>query len=344
MANLREPGARINLELLADARWFAGKDRTVGDVRTALLIEPPDAREAAVALVDVAYEDGGEERYALALRDGLECAGDDPLWPALARAAGVDATAAHGFLAHDLSNTVVGLDDRHVLKLYRRPEAGPHPEVELLRALEGSPHAPRLTGSLSVDGSVLVAMQALVPGEPVGWEALIARLAGGDPVRGLAEELARVTATLHRALAERLGTTAAGEQRVHGDLHVGQFLRTGDELVVVDWEGEPGLSLADRAQPRSPLRDVASLRLSLAHAARAAHRRQPAFDWRAWSRTARAAALASYVDDTRPVDDALLHALEVEKERSELAYAERWLPEWLYVPRDVLPFVLEERG
>src|SRR5687767_8017006 len=148
MANLREPGARINLELLADARWFAGKDRTVADVRTAALIEPPGAQGAAVEPVDVGYKDGGDERYALALRDGRECAGDDALWPALARAAGVYATAASGLLAHDLSNTVVGLDDRHVLKLYRRPEAGSHPEVELLRALDGSPHAPRLTGSL----------------------------------------------------------------------------------------------------------------------------------------------------------------------------------------------------
>lgn len=344
MANLREPGARINLELLAEARWFAGKDRTVTDVRTAVLIEPPGARGAAVELVDVAYEDGGEERYALALRDGRECAGDDLIWRALARVAGVDAAVADGFLAHDLSNTVVGLDDRHVLKLYRRPEAGPHPEVELLRALEGSPHAPCLTGSLSVDGTVLVAMQTLVAGEPVGWEALIARLAGGDSAPGLPEDLARVTATLHRALAERLGTTAAGEQRVHGDLHVGQFLRAGDELVVVDWEGEPGLPLAERVRPSSPLRDLASLRLSLAHAARAAHRREPAFDWRAWSRTARAAALAAYAAETGAVDGELLHALEVEKERSELAYAERWLPEWLYVPRDVLPFVLEDRA
>ena len=343
MANLREPGAGINLELLAEARWFAGKDRTVTDVRAAALIEPPGARGAAVELVDVAYEDGGEERYALALRDGRECAGDDPLWPALAGAAGVEATAAHGLLAHDLSNTVVGLDDRHVLKLYRRPEVGPHPEVELLRALDGSPHAPRLTGSLSVDGSVLVAMQTLVDGEPVGWEALIARLADGDPATGLPGELARVSATLHRALAERLGASAAGEQRVHGDLHVGQFLRAREELVVVDWEGEPGLSLAERVRPRSPLRDLASLRLSLAHAARAAHRREAACDWRGGSRTARAAALASYTDETGPVDGALLHTLEVEKERSELAYAERWLPEWLYVPRDVLPFVLEER-
>ena len=342
MANLREPGARINLELLADARWFAGKHRTVTALRTAARIEPPGATGAAVELVDVTYEDGGEERYALALRDGSECAGDDPLWPALARVAGVDATAADGLLAHDLSNTVVGLDDRHVLKLYRRPEAGPHPEVELLRALDGSPHAPRLTGSLAVDGSVLVAMQTLVAGEPVGWEALIARLARGDSAPGLSEELARVTAALHRALAERLGTNAAGEQRVHGDLHVGQFLRAGDELVVVDWEGEPGLSLAERARPRSPLRDLASLRLSLAHAARAAHRREPAFDWRAWSRTARTSALTAYTEATGPVDGALLQTLEVEKERSELAYAARWLPEWLYVPRDVLPFVLEE--
>ena len=62
-------------------------------------------------------------------------------------------------------------------------------------------------------------------------------------------------------------------QRIHGDLHVAQFLRSPIGLVVVDWEGEPGKSLAERGRPLPTARDLGSLRLSLAHAARAAHRR-----------------------------------------------------------------------
>ncbi|HEY6075880.1 MAG TPA: hypothetical protein VIV36_03505, partial [Gaiella sp.] len=134
-------------------------------------------------------------------------------------------------------------------------------------------------------------------------------------------------------------TTEDGLQRVHGDLHVGQFLRSGATLVVVDWEGRPSLTLEERRCPRPALQDLASLRLSLAHAARAAHRRSAGFDWRAWSVAARDEALGAYGG----ADRELLHALEVEAELAELEYARQWLPGWLYVPQDVLPFVLEER-
>jgi maltokinase len=337
VANLREPSTAFNRDLLVAARWFAGKERTVADVHAVSRLEPAGANGATVELVDVMYADGGTERYALALRDGRECAGDDPLWPALARAAGVAAVGGGRFLADDLSNTVVVLDDLHVLKLYRRPEPGTHPEVELLDALAGSPHAPSLEGALAHDGVTLASLQAYVCGEPVGWEPLIARLAGGGRAEGLPSRLARVTEALHRTLAERLGTTRDGLQRIHGDLHVGQFLDAGLTLVVVDWEGRPGLSPAERSEPRPAAADLASLRLSLAHAARAAHRRNPGFDWRAWSRAARHEALEAY----GPVDRDLLLTLELEKELDELEYARRWLPEWLYVPTEVLPFVRE---
>ena len=156
----------------------------MAETRAAVRLEPPGADGAAVELVDVTYADGGSERYALALRDGRECAGDDPLWPALARESGVEVGARGRFLAEDLSNTVVLLDDAHVLKLYRRPEPGDHPEVELLGALEGSPHAPALEGRLERDGVTHVSVQAFVPGEPVGWERLIAALACGEPAPG----------------------------------------------------------------------------------------------------------------------------------------------------------------
>jgi maltokinase len=183
-----------------------------------------------------------------------------------------------------------------------------------------------------------------------------------------------VTATLHRTLADALGTSQAtlvapevaleGDlavltspvetrleklagsgpvqvQRIHGDLHVGQFLRTDSGVVVVDWEGQPNLPLAERGRHRPALCDLGSLRLSLAHAARAAHRRNPQFAWHEWAETARAQARAAYETLVPGVDPELLHALELEKELAELAYAARWLPEWLYAPTAVLPFILE---
>ena len=193
----------------AQARWFAGKERELQRIDRVGTLTVPGADGASVELVDAVYGDGAFERYALPLREGHECDGVDPLWPALARAAGVEAQRATGFLAEDLSNTVVVLDRPAVLKLYRRPEAGAHPEIEALRALTSSPYAPELLGSLDHEGSTMLVVQELVAGEPVGWEGLIMRLATGDPAAGEPAELARVTAALHGSLADALGSSRA---------------------------------------------------------------------------------------------------------------------------------------
>jgi maltokinase len=390
MAVKRESGAEhVQLPEVAaftDARWFAGKGCAVSGLEAMGGFAPDGADGASVALVDVDYESGERERYALALREGRECGEDDPVWAALARAAGADVTPGGSrFLAEDLSNTVVSLDDRLVLKLFRRPERGPHPEAELLAALDGFAQVPALAGVVEYDGMTVTLVEEFVDGVPVGWEDLIGRLAAGEDAIGEATDLGRVAAALHRRLAEALGTrlgdaadlaaersggvrphgsdpvTAGAElspaidahfakldrllgarlQRVHGDLHVGQVLRTAKGLVIVDFEGDPGLPFRERSRERSPLVDLASLLLSLDHAGCAAARRETAFDWRSWSREARAACLAGYEDEIGAVDRELLRALEVAKELRELVYAERWLPEWLYAPRAVLPTLLE---
>jgi trehalose synthase-fused probable maltokinase len=136
--------------------------------------------------------------------------------------------------------------------------------------------------------------------------------------------------------------------RIHGDLHLGQIVRTPDGFVLVDFEGEPMRAIEERRRLTSPMRDVAGLLLSFDHVSTHAERLALARGWSpgehagldiaAWRRRSRERLLRAYGAGLRrsgapiALDVDLLDGLAVAKECDEFVYAATYLPSWLYAP------------
>ncbi len=123
----------------------------------------------------------------------------------------------------------------------------------------------------------------------------------GD-VRAEAElVLAREPAIMRRFAAVLTPKLQAMRTRVHGDYNLGELLWIGDDVVIVDFEGEPGLPLLERQLKHSPLWDIAGMVQSLAYAAQVSldrHGRSGRLEpWaHAWHRAAAAAFIRAYLD------------------------------------------------
>jgi maltose alpha-D-glucosyltransferase / alpha-amylase len=187
---------------------------------------------------------------------------------------------------------------------------------------------------------------------PEGTEALVSRLfAGREALHAKIEAIAK-------------SPPVGLKTRIHGDYHLGQVLIAQDDVIVVDFEGEPARTLAERREKSSPLRDVAGMLRSLDYAAWTAIERFVARTGElpervlaavtAWRERASNDFLRAYFETVRgtasPVDQGAARLLDLfllQKAFYEIAYEYANRPSWLQIPvRGVLDLVegKESRG
>lgn len=136
----------------------------------------------------------------------------------------------------------------------------------------------------------------------------------------------------------------------HGDLHVGQVLRSEGRFVVTDFDGNPVLSAQERVRPFPAASDVAGMTQSLAHAAIVAAKYTdlaPATlaDVDRFVRLAFLDAYASRISELGHADlydPGVLYPFRLQQVLREIIYATKHLPRWMYVPDAALPALLDE--
>ncbi|QYX77435.1 maltokinase N-terminal cap-like domain-containing protein [Streptomyces akebiae] len=140
---------------------------------------------------------------------------------------------------------------------------------------------------------------------------------------------------LHTAFEALADLAAEGRtwtaQRIHGDLHLGQCLRSpSGEWSLIDFEGEPSKPLAERRMPQPVARDIAGMLRSFDYAAHSLQ--PPATDWATTCRAAYCSGYAEVAGVDPRTDPVLLRAYETDKAVYEVLYEARHRPDWLPVP------------
>ncbi len=169
------------------------------------------------------------------------------------------------------------------------------------------------------------------------------------------EKLLAKETELHKASRGILdGKIEAQRIRIHGDYHLGQVLYTGNDFMILDFEGEPARPLSERRIKRTGLRDVAGMLRSLHYApyavlfgaAPGSYVRQEdlalletgAIFWQQW---VSAAFLRAYLTESSKGNhlprsaesvEVLLRAYLIEKAVYEIVYELNNRPDWVRIP------------
>ncbi len=168
-------------------------------------------------------------------------------------------------------------------------------------------------------------------------------------VPSIADHLPEIRAAFGRAVPES-ETGSLTVQRVHGDLQLGQTLRTLTGWAIIDFEGEPSKSLRERRAMNSTLRDIAGMMRSFDYAAnhsggpsdsQHAYRAQ---EWAARNRNAFCQGYAAVAGHDPREMGSLLAAYELDKAVYEVAYEHGHRPSWEPIPLQAVVRLINTGG
>ena len=313
----------------------------------------------------------------LEMSDALEAAGFTHLAPMLGRVvweSGGEPPSPMVLVQRFLHNSTEGwaLALTSLRDLYANAElVGGHPDPAERRALVDDQDA-AFIAELARLGKVIaemhLALAAGAPGTNMAPAPLTEEALNGwanAMTRELDELLARDEPSLDPLRDVRQDVVARFDQlrglspgglltRIHGDLHLGQLLRIDTGWAILDFEGEPDRTPAERRALSTPLRDVAAMLRSFDYAAAAAIVERTAFDsaeadvlrgyGEAWADANRDAFWSGYLEaiGSRPVLPApgpslvLRRAFEVQKAVYEIGYELGHRPSWVPIPLSFL--------
>jgi maltokinase len=284
---------------LARQRWAGAHDRPIRDVELRWHELVRDEEPMLLwTLARATFDDGGQQDYQLFVGVRPAAAAPDFLHGKERELIAAVATEREDLLVYDAlvdpdlaiavlhlvapsievevrrpivlehSNSSVVFDESSILKIFRKVEPGPNPDVEITRVLaeRGYEHVLAPLAELQRDGTDLAVLREFLVGSTEGWELARASvrdlLAGGLPPEECgadfapdAERLGAVLAGLHLAMAPAWGAEPGATAHWAADMEENLELVLSAGSVDLD-AGAVGARFAELASLDDPGTDI----------------------------------------------------------------------------------------